>query len=678
MVLCDFKSDKHFVASSDKTTLQIYELTNPTIHPSSIRKVHWRQIASITERNDDDAGDDDGDDDDDEVGEESYDGLLFFDGHGKIEGREALTKLAQYLTRLRLMVSPEGYCFQDVTGLGEHNDFGIQYLRLNDLFNWPRHGVDAARSSVWHRSELRYIMPKHEKSPKQTTGVGVSKEKYEELKTMLRVKHEELAKVREEMDEELQKLRDEQAEELQKLKEEIEEASEMKYEGIKKAMKDKDEEFRKLLKKKDGELQMLKKGKNEGAMLQKLRKEKDEEFRKFKEEMDEEIEKLKREKDEEMEDLQKKEQEALQKLNEKDEELRKLTRAKDEELRKLLKKKDGEIQMLRKGKNDGALLQALRKEKDEELHKLKQKMEDEIEKLRNEKEEEAERIILEKEEETSEKLKEKDEQLQEQKKENGELQKLLQKKDGGLKDERVILQKLRKEKDEQLRKFNEEMKKLRHEKDEEVERLEREKEEKEYELVVLRQQGRSDQDGGESTTTESLKKELEKCRKNSWGSPPIAKILLHLPKEKLLEIHLSRRRPVPPHRFRRKTNSSAAAAQHYTPDIAEGSHHVLFDSLLLIDEDVTAGPTPSPVTVATRDGQFDVNNWWFAKTTAPEGGTTMVAYYDGDFNRVSVSRMVAKDPIPLPYSKDANFCPNRSFTVVSLVVGLRLGFFYRS
>ncbi|CAI0554593.1 unnamed protein product [Linum tenue] len=582
MVLCDFKSDKHFVASSDKTTLQIYELTNPTIHPSSIRKIHWRQIACITVRDDDDAGDDD---------EESYDGLLFFDGHGKIEGREALTKLAQYLTRLRLMVSPEGYCFQDVTGLGEHNDFGIQYLRLNDLFNWPRHGVDAARSSVWHRLELRYVMPKYKKSPKQTTGVGVSKEKYEELKTMLRVKNEELAK----------------------------------------------------------------------------------------------IEKIKREKDEEMEGLQKKEEEALQKLNEKDEELRKLTRVKDEELRKLLKKKDGELQMLRKGRNDGVLLQALRKEKDEELHKLKQEMEEEIEKLRNEKEEEAERIILEKEEETSEKLKEKDEQLQEQKKENGELQKLLQKKDGGLKDEnRVILQKLRKEKDEQLRKFNEEMKKLRHEKDEEVERLEREKEEKEHELVALRQQGRSDQDGGESTTTtESLKKELEKCRKNSWGSPPISKILLHLPKEKLLEIHLSRRRPVPPQRFRRKNNSAAAAApppvpQHYTPDIAEGSHHVLFDSLLLIDEDVTAGPTPSPVTVATRDGQFDVNNWWFAKTTAPEGGTTMVAYYDGDFNRVSVSRMVAKDPIPLPYSKDANFCPNRSFTLVSLVVGLRLGFFYRS
>ncbi|CAI0554594.1 unnamed protein product [Linum tenue] len=671
MVLCDFKSDKHFVASSDKTTLQIYELTNPTIHPSSIRKIHWRQIACITVRDDDDA--------------ESYDGLLFFDGHGKIEGREALTKLAQYLTRLRLMVSPEGYCFQDVTGLGEHNDFGIQYLRLNDLFNWPRHGVDAARSSVWHRLELRYVMPKYKKSPKQTTGVGVSKEKYEELKTMLRVKNEELAKVREEMDEELQNLRDEQAEELQKLKEETEEASETKYEEIKKAMKEKDEEFRKLLKKKDGELQMLKKGKNDGAMLQKLRKEKDEEFRKFKEKTDEEIEKIKREKDEEMEGLQKKEEEALQKLNEKDEELRKLTRVKDEELRKLLKKKDGELQMLRKGRNDGVLLQALRKEKDEELHKLKQEMEEEIEKLRNEKEEEAERIILEKEEETSEKLKEKDEQLQEQKKENGELQKLLQKKDGGLKDEnRVILQKLRKEKDEQLRKFNEEMKKLRHEKDEEVERLEREKEEKEHELVALRQQGRSDQDGGESTTTtESLKKELEKCRKNSWGSPPISKILLHLPKEKLLEIHLSRRRPVPPQRFRRKNNSAAAAApppvpQHYTPDIAEGSHHVLFDSLLLIDEDVTAGPTPSPVTVATRDGQFDVNNWWFAKTTAPEGGTTMVAYYDGDFNRVSVSRMVAKDPIPLPYSKDANFCPNRSFTLVSLVVGLRLGFFYRS
>ncbi|CAI0428844.1 unnamed protein product [Linum tenue] len=115
-------------------------MTNPTIHPSRIRKTHWREAANITlapdhrDRGDDEKDQSDSDADDaaaaDEEEEESYNGLMFFDGHGKIEGQEALTKLAQHLTRLRLIVSPQGHSYQDVSELGEHKEFGIHYLRL--------------------------------------------------------------------------------------------------------------------------------------------------------------------------------------------------------------------------------------------------------------------------------------------------------------------------------------------------------------------------------------------------------------------------------------------------------------------------------------------------------------------------------------------------------------------
>ncbi|CAI0467282.1 unnamed protein product [Linum tenue] len=233
--LFDFKSDKHFVASSDRTNLKVYQLSHPITSPSSIRKTHWREIVSIISSRDDGSDDDD---------EHCYDGLLFFDGHGKIEGREALTKLAQHLTRLHLMVSPGGYCFQDAAELGEYKDFGVHYLRLNDQFDWSRHGVNLVTTTVWPRLKLKYVVPKQgNPSRPATVEGGVSKEKYDELKTLVKEKDKELEKLRE----------------LQNLREEMEKASEAKNEELRKLRKEKDEELRKLIKKKDGELQVLKK-----------------------------------------------------------------------------------------------------------------------------------------------------------------------------------------------------------------------------------------------------------------------------------------------------------------------------------------------------------------------------------------------------------------------------------
>ncbi|CAI0554038.1 unnamed protein product [Linum tenue] len=255
MVLFDFKSDKHFVASSDKTTLKVYELTNPTtVNPSSIGKNHWKEVATITAR----------DQEEEEEEEESYDGLMFFDGHGRIEGREALTKLAQHLTRLQLRVSPQGFCFQDVTGLGEHKEFGFHYLRLNDLFNWPYHGVRMPGIATWRRLVLEYSVPKGEKKRSSTAGGGVSKKKYEELR-------EEM----EEQDWELEKLKEERGKHEQELRD---------------LEKKNGKELLKLSRKKDGELETLKREKDEELEdkteeLETLRKEKNEEVKKLREEV---------------------------------------------------------------------------------------------------------------------------------------------------------------------------------------------------------------------------------------------------------------------------------------------------------------------------------------------------------------------------------------------------------
>ncbi|CAN1344925.1 hypothetical protein LINPERPRIM_LOCUS40202 [Linum perenne] len=221
-------------------TLQVYELTNPTINLPSIQKTHWKEVATIQTVLDDD--------DDDEV---SYNGLLFFDGLGRIEGQKALTTLAQDLKSLHLLVSPEGYCFQDVSELGVYSDFGIHYLRLNDLFSWPRHGVELATTNVWSRVELKYHLPKHKNTSKPTVGGGVSKEKYSELEKSVKEKDEELEKLKEEMDNAIEAKK----EELQKLKKANQEQQKQaqKIEELEKLLKEKSQELAKT-RKVEGEL----------------------------------------------------------------------------------------------------------------------------------------------------------------------------------------------------------------------------------------------------------------------------------------------------------------------------------------------------------------------------------------------------------------------------------------
>ncbi|CAN1184546.1 hypothetical protein LINPERHAP2_LOCUS37028 [Linum perenne] len=218
MPLFAFKSNNHFVTSSDGAILQVHELTKSSDHLSSIHKSDWKKIATISPGLDDD----DDDIDSKATDDMSYNGLLFFDGHGRIKGRIALTMLAQHLKQLHLLVSPEGYCFQEVSEIGTYPDFGIHYLRLNDLFSWPRHEVDLVTINVWSRLELTYSLPKY-KNTTSTTIIGgrVNKEKYAELEKLVKEKDKELEKLKE-----LKKKKDEEDEEKAQRIEELEKLNE--------------------------------------------------------------------------------------------------------------------------------------------------------------------------------------------------------------------------------------------------------------------------------------------------------------------------------------------------------------------------------------------------------------------------------------------------------------------
>ncbi|CAN0861126.1 hypothetical protein LINGRAHAP2_LOCUS8128 [Linum grandiflorum] len=228
-----FKSDIHFVGSSNGTILQVYELTKPTIHLSSVHKANWKKIATIDTGLQQEEKEED---------ERSYHGLMFFDGHGRIEGQQALTTLAKHLKDLHFLVNPEGYCFQQAFDFGMYYDFGIHYLRLNDLFSWPRYGVQLVKNNPWSRLELKLnLKHKNPSKPISLSGGMISKDKYEELERLLKKKDEELEKLKEvkrEKDGNDEKCRG-RIEELEK----VNEAKEQELGKLRKEKKTKDEEL---------------------------------------------------------------------------------------------------------------------------------------------------------------------------------------------------------------------------------------------------------------------------------------------------------------------------------------------------------------------------------------------------------------------------------------------------
>ncbi|CAL1408853.1 unnamed protein product [Linum trigynum] len=548
MVLFDFKSDKHFVASSDKTTLKVYELTNPTaVNPSSIGKNHWKEAATITASDQDQSNDEEQDNGDDPSAEEEeeesyYDGMMFFDGHGKIEGREALTKLAQHLTRLQLRVSPQGFCFQDVTGLGEHKEFGFHYLRLNDLFNWPYHGIRMPGIATWRRLVLEYSVPKGEKK-RPMAGGAVSKKKYEELKKMVEERDEKILKLREGMEEqdwELEKLKEEKGKHEQELRD---------------LEKKNSKELLKLSKKKDGELETLK-------------REKDEEL----EDKIEELETLRREKEDEA----------------------KSSKGKNEELKKLRE----EVRNLKRAKNneDGGAATASSEGKimvdSDEWHKLKN-------------------------------------------------------------DEAETRQEVA-NKDEALRK-------VMNEKDAESQQLRIEKEE------MMK---------ASAAETEKLRNQLSQLpRKQSWLQTSATKLVsLTTYNDQII----STRRAVPQDTWSLSSEliSVMSSFQYHSLWNNYALPFSFANGLSLVDEDPEDWLPPPKIRVYNARAAFDKANWWFVKTTHPDGGLTMMAYYDGSFHISNLSRMSCS--IRIPYSWDNSpFWADTACTLIMVSGEWKLAFMYR-
>ncbi|CAN1184545.1 hypothetical protein LINPERHAP2_LOCUS37028 [Linum perenne] len=589
MPLFAFKSNNHFVTSSDGAILQVHELTKSSDHLSSIHKSDWKKIATISPGLDDD---------DDDIDSKAT------DGHGRIKGRIALTMLAQHLKQLHLLVSPEGYCFQEVSEIGTYPDFGIHYLRLNDLFSWPRHEVDLVTINVWSRLELTYSLPKY-KNTTSTTIIGgrVNKEKYAELEKLVKEKDKELEKLKEEMDEE---------EELQKL-------AKSKNTG----------ELQRQLKKKDDELKILKKKKDEEeAKAQRI-----EELEKLNEELeeankakDEELQKIKKKKPSEegnkatkIAQLEKLKEQMEDTIATKDEELEKIKKEKDEEIRKMLKKKEAELRALKDKKND-----------DEEKSRR-------IEELEKEKEEMEVANVA------------RDEELQKLRKgRNDELQKLLREKNHEI---RVLEKKKEDEKNDEEAKAR--------------------KAEGELEEV-------KDQLSFSVARVAHVNKELEQCQKLSWAILPSTKFVPQSADAR--EMHLTRRQRCPPEKLSCNPQLSFPHVFN-SPKLVDKMYIWSSNNVKLVDEEnSTAWPPPPTIDMRVGAGvqDFDKNDWWYVKTTHPEGGLTMLVYYDGKRSQISLYNNSV--PLPLPFTKGAvEFTTHTyNFSFFDLPpLGMRLGFTYR-
>ncbi|CAN1184550.1 hypothetical protein LINPERHAP2_LOCUS37028 [Linum perenne] len=596
MPLFAFKSNNHFVTSSDGAILQVHELTKSSDHLSSIHKSDWKKIATISPGLDDD----DDDIDSKATDDMSYNGLLFFDGHGRIKGRIALTMLAQHLKQLHLLVSPEGYCFQEVSEIGTYPDFGIHYLRLNDLFSWPRHEVDLVTINVWSRLELTYSLPKY-KNTTSTTIIGgrVNKEKYAELEKLVKEKDKELEKLKEEMDE-------------------VIEENEAKEEELQKLKKTKDDELKILKKKKDEEeakAQRIEELEKLNEELEEANKAKDEELQKIKKKKPSEegnkatkiaqLEKLK----EQMEDT----------IATKDEELEKIKKEKDEEIRKMLKKKEAELRALKDKKND-----------DEEKSRR-------IEELEKEKEEMEVANVA------------RDEELQKLRKgRNDELQKLLREKNHEI---RVLEKKKEDEKNDEEAKAR--------------------KAEGELEEV-------KDQLSFSVARVAHVNKELEQCQKLSWAILPSTKFVPQSADAR--EMHLTRRQRCPPEKLSCNPQLSFPHVFN-SPKLVDKMYIWSSNNVKLVDEEnSTAWPPPPTIDMRVGAGvqDFDKNDWWYVKTTHPEGGLTMLVYYDGKRSQISLYNNSV--PLPLPFTKGAvEFTTHTyNFSFFDLPpLGMRLGFTYR-
>ncbi|CAI0379664.1 unnamed protein product [Linum tenue] len=152
----ELKSPKQFVASSDKSKIDVYELTRDTsTNASNVRISEWKKVATVLAAS---AGCRPPSDDDaikkGTAPPQSYDALKVFSR--EIKG-QALRNLADDLVQSRLLINREGFCFIDVTTSFVDPKFGVQYFRAQDLFAWSQYGVDEddVTATTWNPCDMQ-------------------------------------------------------------------------------------------------------------------------------------------------------------------------------------------------------------------------------------------------------------------------------------------------------------------------------------------------------------------------------------------------------------------------------------------------------------------------------------------------------------------------------------------
>ncbi|CAI0455610.1 unnamed protein product [Linum tenue] len=339
------------------------------------------------------------------------------------------------------------------------------------------------------------------------------------------------------------------------------------------------------------------------------------------------------------------EEELRQKLAQKDEDLKRLRKENEEALQKLRKEKDDEIQALRKHKDEEL------RQKDEDLKRLRKENEEALQKLRKEKDDEIQAL-----------RKHNDEDLKRLRKENEEaLQKLRKEKD----DE---IQALRKHNDEELRqklkKKDEEYQTLRTNKDRELEKL---RQEKDVELSGLRIQL-----SAKDVELARIRGELERCGGNSWALLPSHKLLRSRDSASVERIrYLSKRCRVPSPTFETSEPAIGVRFPHILKDLDLRSEGVRYQEVLVVDEETASWPLPKPIHVWPVYYLFNKYNWWSLKTTHPDGGLTMLAYYHED-NPSDVQDYKGR-PVALPFTRDHTLFSQQLFFFVDFGLGGREG-----
>ncbi|CAI0455611.1 unnamed protein product [Linum tenue] len=132
----ELNSATHFVSSSDGIAVEVYELMAKD--ESAVKGSDWKKVST------------------------AITSLRLF---GQNIYGQRLNNLAADLSRSRLMVNPQGNSYLDVTSsLSVDPSFGVEYYRLNDIFNWSRrHGVTPrwpqgpTADNIWsRRSDMQH------------------------------------------------------------------------------------------------------------------------------------------------------------------------------------------------------------------------------------------------------------------------------------------------------------------------------------------------------------------------------------------------------------------------------------------------------------------------------------------------------------------------------------------